>query len=250
MNSENITYMYAPKGEWWDSFLESLAAARISYLQTATKSYELLLKDMPITIEACRSKDVLAGIDDQDTLAWAGITGSDVYIEQKLNGYYPGSYFDQDELPTPNYQTQPVPLYSLAPDSPQPRLYLGSTPRARGASSSPTIEDLSGKSIYTAYPNITSRLFGRRGINALPVNIKERAGGIEGKWITDPTAYGVVDIIDSGETALDNLIEVMQFLMQAQLIFVVSNEIRPRDMERINDLQEELYIASRRNKND
>jgi len=236
--TENPTFLYAPKGEWYASLLRTLSAANLA-LETVSGSprcYELKFTEspLPIVFLQLRSKEVIEAISDRDTMVNGGFTGEDIVAEAGAKSEWT------------------VPLAQLDKNRPQPVLYLGSTPNLRQKLGEtleqpvkPEIRDLKGGTIFTNYPNVARQYLLANGLDENDFKLKISQGTIERRWRDVPSTMGIVDIADSGKTRDENEIQVIAEIMAPGLVFVGENQSR-LDQERINDLRETLYVAATR----
>lgn len=225
--SEKLTQLYLPKGEWLDSISKAFKRANLE-ISALPRCYEYKFTSskLPIIFEAIRSKEVCLDIYDPETSINGGFTGSDIAIEQNS---IPRWIF-------PLYKFQ-----TTEENFPKPKIILGSTPNFRANIQEPKIQDLESKTIYTSYPIITKNFFEK---NKTKVNIIERQGTIEGRWRTNLNNWGIVDIINSGNTLKANQIEIMEEILPAEIVYIENQNMTNKDKLRVNDLQELLYMAS------
>lgn len=222
MNKEQYTQILLPGGEWLPSILQAFAAANLE-LETENPRcyrYTLVNQALPLKFDVVRSWAVNSIADDPDTLAWAGFTGTDILLEQGLRASF---------------------LLTLLENAPQAALFLGTTPNYPG-----DVENqlsLANSTIYTTYPNITTWYLKKTG--QLRVKVKYSAGKIEGLWRVDPENWAVLDISATGETAEKNKIKKRKKIMTPSVGGYISPRAPARDRERVNDLEELLYLAIR-----
>jgi ATP phosphoribosyltransferase len=167
-----------------------------------------------------RSKEVIAAINDGDTNANAGFTGSDIAAEQGCNTKQP--------------RTWEFPLDRLNPNAPKPQVYLGSTPNLRRQINQPTINDLVGTTIYTEYPNLTQQMLNGTKVVA---KVKAVQGGSEGRWRIDSNNGAIVTIRNTDATMKANAIAPMLDIMRAGILCIESPNISKQDQLRIDDLR-------------
>ena len=226
--TEKFTQLYLPKGEWLDPLLTTFKKANLE-LSAPPRCYEyqFVSSSIPIIFQTIRSKEVCLDIFDENTTVNGGFTGSDITLEQGINFQWS------------------IPLNRFEDDNssfPKPKVCLGSTPNFRENEDYPNIQALIGKTIYTSYPNITKKFFED---NKIDVKIIERQGTIEGRWRTNLDNWAIVDVVDSGSTMKANQIEILQEIMTPEIVFVENPIITRQDKSRIDDLKEQLYIASK-----
>jgi ATP phosphoribosyltransferase len=223
--SEKFTQLYLPKGEWLDATLTAFKRANLE-LEAPLRCYEYRFTKsrIPIVFQAIRSKEVWSDIIDPETEVNGGFTGSDIVLEQEIK---PNRRYD-------------FPLYDLEPENgnfPRPKIYLGSTPNFRSQITNPNIEELEGKTVYTAYPNITKNFFEQKKIKP---NIVEKQGTIEGRWRTNLNNWAIVDVASSEKTLKANQIEIMENIFSARLQYVEGPNISTQDQSRIDYLMETI----------
>lgn len=222
------TYLLLPSGEWLEALLTVFSVAGLKFENTDPRSYQYRCSSIPLIMILVRSRDVPACIYDPETIVKGGFTGSDIAKDQQVNFSWK------------------VPLEELKPPGanfPKPEVYLGVTPNLTQRTPKPTINDIRGGTIYTSYPGITAQYLKERGIDA---KIKIRQGKIEGMWQIDPENTAIVDISSSGATCKANNIQKIDSIMRSELVFIESPKIKKSDSERIADLREEIYQATKK----
>lgn len=231
MNSKEVpTYLYLPKpeGDWLSAMLTAFKFAGLElYAPPRYYEYTFTSAKLPIIFEAVRSKEVWKRVQNPNTIANGGFTGSDIAYEQCVK---PEWVF---------------PLLALQPDGktfPQPRVCVGSTPKMREAIPSPRIRDLNGKIILTTFPKIAKEFFDKYRLEVL---IEPFDGTIEGDWRTIPNNWGIVDIVSTGKTFRSNCINVMEEIMSPEIVFV-EKFMSSQDRLRVADLQEKIYQAAQK----
>lgn len=227
--TEKFTQLYLPKGEWLDATLTALKAVDLE-VQSSPRCYEyrFVSSRLPIVFQTIRTKEVWQDITDPETVANGGFTGSDIIYEQNAK-------------PTRRWT---FPLYELEPigqNFPRPRICLGSTPNFRDQVQQPTIEDLNGKTIYTAYPKIAKDFFDRKKIKP---KIVEKQGTTEGRWRTNIDNWAIIDVVSTGNTLRANGIEIMEDILTAELEYVEGPNMSPQDKLRVDYLVEAIMKPS------
>ncbi len=220
--SEQVTQLLLPGGEWLPSLLAAFKVARLELRTSNPRCYRYTIaeQDMPIVFDVVRSREVPNILADLECSAAAGLSGTDVFAENRVKA---------DWI---------FPLLELIPSAPQALLYLGLTPNYQGDEKA---LDLGDSVVYTTYPNIT-----RQYLREYPnVRVVEKGGKIEGLWRFSPRNRAVVDISSSGATAQANVIRVVRDIMRPEVGMQIKSTAERRDLLRLNDLQEKLYLSTR-----
>lgn len=225
---ENYTTILLPKGEWLQALIEAFKVANLGLVaEPRSYEYSFINQTLPILFQAVRSKEVPDLVYDWDISANAGFTGSDIAAEQRVD--------------TKGSRIWEFPLQKLNPNAPQPKVYLGTTPRLREQIATPALKDIDGTTIYTEYPVITQAFLAD---NKLEARVKSLQGGTEGRWRLDSRNGAVVTIRNTDTTLRANGIEPLVDIMAARVLCMESPALSDQDKLRVDDLRELLYIVT------
>lgn len=229
MNKERMTTLLLPKGEWLDALLVAFQVSGLE-LFASPRSYEytFLNQALPVVFQAIRSKEVVAAVNDWNITANGGFTGTDIATEQRAN------------LDTP--RAWEFPLRELNPDAPNPQVYLGITPNLSQENFDLGVPGIAGTEIYTEYPSLTQQFLRSNRISA---TVRSVQGGSEGYWRINPRNGAIVTIRNTDATLRANEITPVQDILTAGVVYVESPRMSRQDQERVDDLQEALYLAAR-----
>jgi ATP phosphoribosyltransferase len=228
-SNEQITQLLAPGGEWLPYWLMAMKEVGIELTQENKRVYRLdkVNQAIPLIFDVIRSKDIPETINDIDSLAKGGFTGSDITSDQDID---PAWAFE-------------LVAQMFSPEE-SPEVYLGLTPNTRGAGKK-IIQTLTSGCIYTPYPNL-ARKWLQNELGIANLKIKEKAGKIEGFWRFDPTCKAIIDISSTGKTLEANRIRKVRTIMTPELVFVRSPNMSTQDRLRCDDMREKVYLQTRR----
>lgn len=117
-----------PGGEWLKPLRKALVSAGIRWIQKSERNYRVDFPELNISGIIVRSNDVPRFVDQQDWLAAAGFTGSDILIDKKIR-----TPFDKEK-------DWIVPLSTKGPNS---KIFLDLTPNAfEKFGTSPSLEQI------------------------------------------------------------------------------------------------------------
>lgn len=226
MNSERCI-VCLPGGEWFPSVCSALANAGMEVSSRGSRSYVYDFaspnEKLPLRFVVTRSKDVWENVRSDETLTNAGITGSDIALDQLANAVW-------------NF-----PLWKLYPDAMRPSVDVALTPNFVSKGTRARLEDLTNSRVYTAYPNLANRYFQKQGV---PVDIRERDGKIEGMWNIDPLCMAIVDIVSSGSTMDANNLVRFLTVMKPELWLVQNPDISDEEQLVLFDFRQRLERAA------
>lgn len=226
MNNERYI-VCLPGGEWFPSVCCALANAGMEVNSRGSRSYlydfASANEKLPLRFVVTRSKDVWENVRSDETLTNAGITGSDIALDQLANAVW-------------NF-----PLWQLYPDAINPSVDVALTPNFVQSKTRARLEDLTNTRVYTAYPNLANRYFQKQGVS---VDIRERDGKIEGMWNIDPLCMAIVDIVSSGSTMEANNLVRFLTVMKPELWLVQNPEISEEEQLVLFDFRQRLERAA------
>lgn len=227
MKKERKTTILLPAGEWQQSLLVTFASAGISYLRESERNYQVTFPDLGIEGVFVRTKSVPKLLASKNTQAVAGFTGTDILIQSRRTSL---AEFENG---------WEVPLLKYDKSAPQPSVYLGTTPNARERfEKEPSLSDLAGGIIVSAYPELARQYFQNRGYDP---EILQEDGKIEGLWRIIPSCFAICDISSSGKTMAENSITLFEIIMSVSLQLIVEEDkATSTDISRLETLKKLL----------
>lgn len=250
------TYLAWPSGEWSESLLQAVMTAGIGVEGKTEKSYVFSLPALNILCTICRSTDVPQAVQRITSRVKAGITGEDAIYEYATSNPDDLGYFE--------YEKNTISIGNLVPSAPKPQLRWGLTPNGRRKFGSEDWEwnKLASGVIFTSYPRLAQRSMSGLTQTTLPIvdnafsvgqfdtqksRIERTPGKIEGLWRIYPYNYLIADIVDKGETATENEIELIgePILSSISLQMLTSLEkVSSSDWSRLQQLLEIVAEAN------
>ncbi|MSO40495.1 MAG: ATP phosphoribosyltransferase [Solirubrobacterales bacterium] len=212
-NSEEMT-IALPGGALWGETLDALDAAGIDTSEARSDTRQLTYAAGDFTLVQMRPSDVPTYVEAG--AADLGITGKDVLLEQRDRALY--------ELLDLRYGACRMVLAGRSGDE-----RLGETERRLGA-----------MRIATKYPRIAERWFEETGRQAEVIEVK---GSVELAPLVG-LADGIIDLVATGRTLLENGLEVREDIAPSTARLVanrVSHKLRARE---VDDLVERLRKAT------
>lgn len=154
--------------------------------------------NLPVEIVFMRASEIPMVVKDERSIIKAGLTGSDILWEA-------GQGKDAG---------LEVPIYKYYPwnSEKQPTLCIGMVrefmERIRNQEGrNPVVNDLSGYMLTTKLPNIAKEYLAEKGIEN--VEVLKVGGTDEAMQYAYPNCYGLLGVVDTGRTAKDNGIGIL-----------------------------------------
>lgn len=221
-----------PTGQLEKEVLEFSQAIGLDIPEISRK-YLISVENMPVDFVILRASDVPSAVIDSSSRIKAGITGSDIIWESGL-----GENVGEE-----------LPFNRVTGKKSSVSLFIGITKDFRDKIISeegrePIVKDLSGELTITKFPNITTEYFQNREMSSS--RIYPVQGKTEAMQYVYWDAYGIVDVVDTGNTIRENdMLELERFHEVTIRLITESAKLTRFDREILDDLREKIYLTSR-----
>lgn len=222
-----------PTGELEKDVLSFAKTIGLNFPEPGRK-YLIQATNMPLDFVVLRASEIPEIVKNEDSSVKVGITGSDIIWESGAN---------------PQASLE-LPLNKVLGKKNVSSLFVGVTDEFRSKilkekGREPLITDLLNHAVVTKFPFITKALFSSRGIPDL--KIRQAQGKTEAIQHVYWDAFGLVDVVDTGNTLKANQIwEVERF---HEVSVRILENLSGLDQQRQNilaDLKEKIYLAEKR----
>ncbi len=223
-----------PTGELEGSVKKFLCVIGLD-VPDAERTYRISMNRPDVDLLFFRASAIPGLVRDIDSDIQAGITGSDILLENR--DFFNYAIADMPEIP----------IFELVPEAPRSRLYFGVTERfankiAAEEGRPPTIYDASGQTIITKFPNISRRYARWNGLEQ--VRIDTVAGTDEAYQYAYSDKDFILGIVSTGKTLEANDIRVLEIVLDVTVKLVESREKIGRSARStLNDLWELMTVT-------